>query len=94
MAEADESNSPADIAQSQRKVACTMPMSGSSIEDKPDRLRGEVNWTWQPSATPSPPNSPPPLAPNLSYDLASAASERLQLRTSAEHPVMLGSGAQ
>jgi len=30
---------------------------------------------------PSPPNSPPPLAPNPSHDLASAASEQLQLRT-------------
>jgi len=42
---------------------------------------------------PSPPNSPPPLAPNASHDLASPASEQLQLRISGEHLLMLASGA-
>ena len=94
MAEADQPNGPADAAESPKKVARSVPIINSSIEGEPDRLHGEVNQSRQPTATPSPPNSPPPLAPNPSHDLASAASEQLQLRTSAEHLLMLASGAQ
>ena len=94
MAEADEPKCPAEAAETPRKVARVVPIIDSSIEGEPDRLHGVVNWSWQPTATPSPPSSPPPLAPNLSHDLASAASEQLQLRTSAEHLLMLASGVQ
>ena len=71
-----------------------MPIIDSTIDGEPDRLHGEVNQSRQPTATPSPPNSSPPLAPNPSQDLASAASKQLQLRTSAKHLFMLVSGAQ
>ena len=71
-----------------------MPIIDSSIECEPDRLNGEVNQSRQPTATSCPPNSPPPLAPNPSHNLVSAASEQLQLRTSAEHLLILASGAQ
>ena len=71
-----------------------MPIINRSIQGEPDRLHGEVNQSQQPTATPSPPNSTPPLAPNPSHDLASAAFEQLQLRTSAEHLLMLASSAQ
>jgi len=71
-----------------------VPIIDRNIEGEPDRLHGEVNWSWQPTATPCPPNSPPALAPNQSHDLASAASEQLQLRTLAEHLLMLAFCAQ
>jgi len=90
----DKRNDPADAAEAPRMVARSLPIIDSSIEGEPDRLYREVNQSRQPTATPSPPNSPPPLAPNPSYHLASAASEQLQLRTSAEHLFMLASGAQ
>jgi len=94
MAKADEPKGPADAAEPPRKVARGMPIINSSIEGEPDRLNGEVNRSRQPTATHSPPSSPPPLAPNPSHELASAATELLQLRTSAEHLLMLASGAQ
>ena len=94
MAEADEPNGPPDAAEPPRKVARGVPIIDGSIEGVPDRLHGEVNQSWQPTATPSPPNSPPPMAPNTSHDLASTASEQLLLRTSAEHLLMLTSCAQ
>jgi len=94
MAEADEPNGLAEAAEPPRKVAPGVPIINSGIEGEPDTLHGEVNWTRQPTATPSPPNSPPSLAPNPSHDLASAASDQLQLRKSAEHLLMLASGAQ
>jgi len=94
MAEADEPNGPADAAGPPRKGTRGVPIIDSSIEGELDRHHGEVNQSQQPTATPSPPNCPPPLAPNPSHDLASAASEQLQLRTSAEHLLMPASGAQ
>jgi len=94
MVEADDPNGQAEAAEHQRKVARGVPIINSSIEGEPDRLHGEANWSQQPTATPSPPNIPPPLAPNLRHDLGSAASEQLQLRRSAEHLLMLASGAQ
>ena len=94
MANTDKPNSPADAAEPRRKVAHGVPIINSSLEGEPDRLHGKVNRSRQPTTTPSPPDSPPPLAPNPSHDLASAASEQLQLRTSAEHLLMLASGAQ
>jgi len=94
MAEVDKMNGPAETAEPPRKVARSVPIIDCSIEGKLDRLHGEVNRTQQPTATPSLPNSPPPLAPNPSHDLASAASEQLQLRTLAEPLLMLTSCAQ
>jgi len=94
MAEADKLNGPADAAEPLRKVARGVPIIYSSIEDEPDRLHGEVNRSRQPRATPIPPNSSSPLASNASHDRASAASEQLQLRTSAEDLLMLSSSAQ
>jgi len=75
MAEADEPNGPVYAAEPPRKVTCDVPIIDSSIEGEPDRLHGEVNPSRQPTATPSPPDSPPPLDPNPTHDLASAASE-------------------
>jgi len=94
MAEADERNGTADAAEPLRKVARGVPIIDSSIEGEPDRRYGDVNQSRQPTAMLSSPNSTPPLAPNLSHDLASPASEQLQLRTSAEHLLMLASSAQ
>ena len=94
MAEADKPNSLADAAEPGRKVARGMPIIDSSIDGELDRLHGEVNQSRPPTTTPSPPKSPPLLAPNPSHNLASEASEQLQVRTSAEHLLMLASGAQ
>jgi len=94
MAEADELNGAADTTEPLRKVTHRVPNIDSSIEGEPDRLHREVNWSRQPTATPTPPKRPPPLAPNPCHDPASAASEQLQLRTSAEHLLMLASGAR
>jgi len=71
-----------------------VPMFYNSIDGAADRLHGELNQSRQSTATPSPANSPPPLAPNPSHDLASVATEQLQLRTSAERLLMLASSAQ
>ncbi|PUU73937.1 hypothetical protein B9Z19DRAFT_1134119 [Tuber borchii] len=46
------------------------------------------------SIEPSLPNSPSPLAYNPHHDLASAVSEQLQVRISAEHLLMLASSTQ
>jgi len=94
MAKADEPNGPADAAEPPRKVAHGVTIIDSSIEGEPDRLHGAVNQSRQPTTTPSPPTSRPLLAPNPRHDLASAAYEQLHLRTSAEHLLMLASGAQ
>ena len=94
MAEADEPNGPADTAEPLRKVTRGVPIIDSSIESERERLHGEVKQSRQPTATPSLPNSPLTLVPNPSHDLGSAASEQLQLRTSAEYLLMLASGAQ
>ena len=75
MAEAEEANGPADATEPRSKVARGVPIIDSSIEGEPDRLHGEVHQSTQSTATPGPPNCPPPLAPNRSHDLASAASE-------------------
>jgi len=94
MAEADKLNGPADAAEPLRKVAHRVPIIDSRIEGEPDRLYGEFNRSWQHTSAPSPPSSPPLFATNPSHNLASTASEQLQLRTSAEHLLMLASGAQ
>lgn len=92
--EADEANSPANAAEPARKVARGVPSIGTGIEGEPDRLHGEVNLSRQPTASHSPPNSSPPLASTPSNDLASEASEQVQVRKSAEHLLMLASDAQ
>jgi len=94
MAEADKPNGPPEAADPPRKVARAVPIIDSHIAAEPDRLDGEVNLSWQPTASTSPPNSTPPLAPNPSHNLASVAVEQLQLRISAEHLLILASGAQ
>jgi len=94
MAEADKLNGPADAAEPPRKVARGVLIINSSIESEPDRFHGEVNRSRQPTSTSTRPKSPGPLAPNPTHDLASAASEQVQLRPSAEHLLMLDSGAQ
>jgi len=94
LAKAKEVNGPADTAEPLRKVARGVPIIDSSIEGEQDRLHGEVNQSRQPTAPPSPPNIPPLLAPNPSHDLVSTATEKLQLRTSVKHFLMLVSGTQ
>jgi len=94
MAEADELHGPVEARKPPREVASGVPILESSIESRPDRLHEEINQSRQPTATPSPPNSPPLLAPIPSHDLASAASAQLELRTSPEYLLMLASGAQ
>jgi len=78
MAKAEKSNSLADAGEPVRKDASSVPKSDSSIDGKPEKLYGEVIQSRQPTATPRPPNSPPPLPPNLSHYLASASSALLQ----------------
>ncbi|PUU75403.1 hypothetical protein B9Z19DRAFT_1131420 [Tuber borchii] len=94
MTGADEPNSPANTAQFLRKVTCSEPVIDSSIEGEPDRLHREINRSHQPTARPSSLNSSPPLAHNQCNDLASAASEQLQVRILAKHLLMLASGSQ
>jgi len=94
IAEADEPNAQAKAAEPRRKVARGVPIIDSSIEREPNRLHVEIKRSRQPTATPSPPNSPPRVAPNPCHDLASGASGHLQLRKSAEHLLMLASHAQ
>ena len=94
MAEADKLNGLADPAEPLRKIARGVPMIERSIESEPDRLHGQGNHRQQPSTTSTAPNSPHLFPQRASNDLASLASEHLQLRTSAEHLWMLGSSAQ
>ena len=94
MAESDAPNGPADGAEGLRNVARGVPIIIRSIEGELDRLYGEVNRRRERTATASRPKGPPPLASNLSQDLASEASEPLQLRTSADDLLMLASRVQ
>jgi len=94
MAKTDEPNGLADAAETSRMVARSGPIIDLSSVGEPDRPHGKVNLSRQPTAAPSPPHSPPLLAPNQSHDLACAASEQLLRRISAEHLVMVASGAQ
>jgi len=75
IAAGDEPNGPADPAEPLRNVASGVPIMDGSIEGERDKLHGEVNHSRQPTATPSPPNDPPPLTVNLSQDLAPEATE-------------------
>jgi len=93
-AKANEPNRPADATQPLKEVGRGVPIRASSIVGEPDLLYMEGNCTRQPTTTPSPQNSSPPLAPNLSHALASVATERLQVRTSAEHLLMEATSAQ
>ena len=92
MAELDELNSPADPAESQRKVARLMLTTDSSVEVERERSHGEFNLSQQPTNRLIPPISPPPLASSPSHDPAPTAVEQIQVRASAEHLLMLASG--
>ncbi|CAZ80620.1 unnamed protein product [Tuber melanosporum] len=91
--DADEPNSPADAAEPPRNVARRVTAINTSIESELDRVHGEVNPSRRPTTRPITPNSPP-LASNPSHNLASDASEQVQVRASAEHLLMLASGTQ
>ena len=93
MAELDELNSPADPAEPPRNIACLMLATHSSVEAELERSHGEFNSSQQPTNRLIPPISPPPLASSPSYDLAPTAVEQVQVRASAEHLLMLASGA-
>jgi len=92
LVESDERKGPA--AEHLGRVARGIAIIDSSIEGEPDRLPLEVNRSRHPTVMSSPPNSPPLLAPNPSHHLASAAFEQLPVRPSAQHLLMLASGAQ
>ena len=94
MEEDDELYHSADSPEPQKKTARRLLAIDTGIEVQPDSLRGAFNPSRQPTDCPSPPNSPSTLAPNPSHDPAPAASEQDQVRTSAEHLLMLVSGAQ
>jgi len=93
MADADEPTGSANARERPRKVTRGGQIVDRSIDGQPDCLHGEVNRSRQPTTTPSPRKSPPPLAPNPSHDRPSTASEQLQRRPSAEHLLILASGA-
>ena len=61
---ADELKAPADAAEAPRKVAREVAIIDCRIEGELNGLHGKVNRSLQPTATPSPPNRPSPLAPN------------------------------
>ena len=92
MAELDELNIPADPAEPPRKVAHLMLATDSSVVVEPERFHDEFNSSQQPTNQLIPPMSPPPLASSPSHDLAPTAVEKVQVRASAEHLLILALG--
>jgi len=92
MAELDELNSPADPAETPRKVARLMLATDSSVKVEPERFLGEFNSSQQPTNRLIQPISPPPLASSPCHHLAPTAVEQVQVRASAAHLLMLASG--
>ena len=94
MAESDEPNRPADSVEPPRKIVRTVPTIHPTIMVEQERPHREANQSPLPTVRLSPPDSPPPFASNLSDDLAAAASEQILVEASAQHLVMLASGAR
>jgi len=94
MAESDEPNRPADSVEPPRKIVRTVPTIHPTIMVEQERPYREANQCPLPTVRLSPPDSPPPLASNLSDDIAAAASEQILVEASAQHLVMLASGAR
>ena len=94
MAESDEPNHLADSVEPPRKIVRTVPTIHPTIIVEQERPHREANQSPLPTVRLSPPNSPPPFASNLSDDLAAAASEQILVEASAQHLVMLASGAR
>jgi len=65
----------------------------AGIELEPDTLDAELNLSPLPAHRPGPPNSPPPLTPNLGH--RAFPSEHAEAGSPSEHLLMLASaGAQ
>ena len=62
MTELDETNSPANPAEPQRKIACLMPATDTSVQVKPERTHSEFNLSEQPINRFIAPIRPPRLA--------------------------------
>jgi len=75
MAESDKPNHLADTVEPPRKIVCPVPTIDPTNMVKQERPYREANQSLQPTMRLSPPNSPPPFAPNLSNDLAAVTSE-------------------
>jgi len=94
MAESDEPNRPADSVEPLRNIVRTVPTIRPTIMVEQERPYREANKSPLTTVRLSPPNSPPLFASNLSDDLAATASEQILVKASAQHVVMLASGAR
>ena len=94
IAYSDEPNSLADTVDPPRKIFRTVPTIGPTIIVEQDRLHWEANQSPLPIVRLSLPDSPSRFASNLREDLAAAASEQIPMEASAQHLVMLASGAR
>ena len=93
MAESDV-NHPASSVEPPRKIVRTVPTIHPTIMVEQERPHLEANQSPLPTVRLSPPDSPPPFASNRSDDNAAAASEQILVEASAQHLVMLDSGAR
>jgi len=94
MAESDEPNRPADSVEPPRKIVHTVPTIHPTIMVELERPHREANQSLLPIVRLSPPDSPPPFTSNVSDDLAAVASEQILVEASAQHLMLLASGAR
>ena len=94
MAESDDPTRPADSVEPPCNLLRTVPTIHTTIMVEQERPQREANQSPLPSVRLHPPNSPPPFASNLSDNHAAAASEQILVEASAQHLVMLASGAR
>ena len=88
-----EPNRPADSVEPPRKIVRTGPTIDTTIVAEQEGPHREASQSQLSTESPSPPDSPPPFASNLSEDLATVASEQILVEASAQHLIMLASEA-
>ena len=94
MAKSDEPNRRANSVEPPRKIVRTVPTIHPTSMVEQERPHRQANQSPLRTVRLNPPDSPPPFACNLSDDLAAAASEQILVEASAQHLVMLASGAR
>jgi len=94
MAESDKPNGPADSVEPPSTIGCTVPTIQPTFMVEQKIPHPEANQSQLPPVRLSPPDSTPLFTSNLSDNLPAAASEQILVEASAQHLVMLASGAR
>jgi len=94
MAESNKPNHSADTLNPPRKILRTVPTIVPTIMVEPERPYWECHQSPPPTTRFSPPDCPPLFTSNLSNNLVAAPSQQILVEASAQHLVMLFSGAR